>query len=151
MQDRIKQLRKTLKLTQTEFGARLGVSDSTVGAWEKGVIPRLAIPAICTEFHVRREWLETGAGEVFDKTFVDAAAAQRDFCLRAFASLPPDIQEKVLDALRAYLERRDSFGGGGASITVDNSPGSIIAGQINGTVNGANFGGEEEEEEEEEE
>lgn len=149
MKDRIKQLRKTLHFNQADFAQRLGVSQQTISDWEKGArVPPWTRLLICSVFHVRREWLEEGAGEVFDKTLTDAAAAQRDFCLRAFASLPPDIQEKVLDALRAYLERRDSFGGGGASITVDNSPGSIIAGQINGTVNGANFGGEEEEEEE---
>ena len=147
MQDRIKHLRKSLQLSQAAFAQRLGVVQQTVAAWEKGnSVPAWARLLICSVFHVRREWLEEGAGEVFDKTLTDAAAIQRDFCLRVFETFDPDLQRALYDALVDRVASYGRGGGEGASITVDNSPGAIVAGQINGTVNGANFGGEEEEE-----
>lgn len=66
MEKRIKELRKSKKLTQTEFGARLGVKGNTITNYEKGLrLPSDAIiTSICREFNVRREWLETGEGKM---------------------------------------------------------------------------------------
>ena len=67
MTDRIKSLRKSLHLTQTEFGERLGVKGNTVTGYENGTrAPSDAIiMAICREFGVNEIWLRTGAGEMF--------------------------------------------------------------------------------------
>lgn len=66
MEKRIKELRKSKNLTQTEFGARLGLSGSAITTYEKGIrIPSNAVvTSICREFGVRREWLETGEGKM---------------------------------------------------------------------------------------
>lgn len=67
MNSRIKELRKALKLTQKEFGARIGLCDSAITVWERsGKIPREKILFICQTFHVNQTWLETGDGEMFD-------------------------------------------------------------------------------------
>ena len=73
MKDRIKQLRKSLKLTQTEFGARIGVVGATITCYEKGTrsISNATIQSICREFHVREEWLRTGAEPMWEKTADD--------------------------------------------------------------------------------
>lgn len=68
MQCRIKAIRKYLKLTQTQFGERIGIKQNTIAAYESGIrIPsEAAIVSICREFNVNRHWLETGEGEMFN-------------------------------------------------------------------------------------
>lgn len=67
MQNRIKQLRKSLKLTQTDFGKRIGVQQNTIARYEDGsrVPSESIIMSICREYNVNREWLEDGIGEMF--------------------------------------------------------------------------------------
>lgn len=66
MENRIKQIRKSLKLTQVEFGERLGVKGNTITGYETGLrVPSDAIiMAICREFHINENWLRTGEGEM---------------------------------------------------------------------------------------
>lgn len=67
MLNRIKELRKQLGLTQTEFGTRLGVKGNTVTGYETGIrTPSDAvITSICREFNVNELWLRQGVGEMF--------------------------------------------------------------------------------------
>lgn len=66
MQNRIKELRKSLGLNQTEFGARLGVAQSTVGGWEGGFreVSDAIIKSIVREFGVSEAWLRDGTGDM---------------------------------------------------------------------------------------
>ena len=66
MQNRIKELRKSLGLTQTEFGAKLGVATSTIAGYEYGTraVSDAIIKSICREYGVNETWLRTGAGEM---------------------------------------------------------------------------------------
>ncbi len=108
MQDRIKKLRKYLQLTQSEFGARIGVSDAAVAHWERGrqVVPAPILISLCREFNVNREWLETGVGEMFlPVVSEDTASAQRRFIGEIFDSLPVDKQRIILDALRSAFSQ----------------------------------------------
>ena len=67
MQNRIKSVRKSLGLTQTEFGAKIAVKGNTITTYEKGTrIPSDAvINSICREFKIDEDWLRTGNGEPF--------------------------------------------------------------------------------------
>ena len=69
MQNRIKEVRKHLKLTQTEFGKRIGVKGNTITGYETGLrSPSDAvITSICREFNVSEKWLRTGDGDMFVK------------------------------------------------------------------------------------
>lgn len=69
MQDRIKALRKSLCLTQKDFGFRLGIQANTVTSYETGVrTPNNSmILAICREFNVNETWLRTGEGEMMQQ------------------------------------------------------------------------------------
>lgn len=69
MKDRIKSLRKSLKLTQQEFADRIGIKRNTVGLYEIGQsgISDTVIKSICREFNVNEAWLRTGDGEMFRK------------------------------------------------------------------------------------
>ena len=68
MNERIKDLRKSLGLTQLEFGEQVGVKANTIGNYEIGLrTPSDAvIRAICREFNVNEDWLRTGDGEMFN-------------------------------------------------------------------------------------
>lgn len=70
IKDRLKELRKSLNLSQDEFGNRLGVARNTIANYEIGLrTPREAtIVSICREFGVSRIWLTQGIGEMFEES-----------------------------------------------------------------------------------
>lgn len=65
---RIKAVRKAKGLKQAEFGKQIGLTQGGVSYIEQeGVtITEQNITIICQIFRVRREWLETGEGEMFN-------------------------------------------------------------------------------------
>lgn len=67
MKRRIKELRKTLGLTQQEFADRLGISRGNIATYEtrEGNPGNSVINLICREFSVNEVWLRTGDGEMF--------------------------------------------------------------------------------------
>lgn len=69
MNERIRELRKALKLNQTDFGEKIGVKQATIAGYENGSRQPIdaVITAICREFNVDETWLRTGEGEMFKK------------------------------------------------------------------------------------
>lgn len=67
MNERIKAVRKSAGLKQSEFAERLGIKPNTVTSYETGLrVPSDAIvTSICREFRVSETWLRTGEGEMF--------------------------------------------------------------------------------------
>ena len=67
MKDRLKQLRRALDLTQTEFAQRIGTVQNTITGYENGRRNPSGpvISAICKEFNVNENWLRNGTGEMF--------------------------------------------------------------------------------------
>lgn len=78
MEQRIKAIRKSKNLTQTEFGARIGIKGNTITGYETGIrTPSDAvIVSICREFNVSETWLRTGEGEMFIPTKRDDEIAE---------------------------------------------------------------------------
>lgn len=70
MNERIKAIRKSANLNQTDFGAKLGITFSAVSTIESGKNnpSEQTIRAICSEFNVNRTWLETGEGEPYKQS-----------------------------------------------------------------------------------
>lgn len=64
MKDRIKKIRKRLKLTQEEFGKRIGLARNSIASYETGrrEPTNSVIISICREFGVNELWLRTGDG-----------------------------------------------------------------------------------------
>lgn len=64
MKDRIKLIRKIKKLSQEEFGIRIGITRSSVSLLESGrnSPSEQTIMLICKEFGVNEVWLRTGEG-----------------------------------------------------------------------------------------
>lgn len=69
MNDRIKEIRKALGLSQDEFGRRLGVTRGAVTNIELNKVePKpLFVDLICREFNVNELWLREGIGEMFQE------------------------------------------------------------------------------------
>lgn len=67
MDERIKELRKVLGLTQQKFADAIGVRQNTVAQYEMGRNPPndTVITLICREFNVSETWLRTGEGDMF--------------------------------------------------------------------------------------
>lgn len=65
--ERVKEVRKALRLTQEKFGERIGVKKNTISQIESGingVTDQLRL-AVCREFNVNEDWLRTGEGSMF--------------------------------------------------------------------------------------
>ena len=67
MKDRIRAIRKHFGMNQTDFGAEIGMKQSTVTNYELGLrVPLdVVIQTICKRFNVDEHWLRTGEGEMF--------------------------------------------------------------------------------------
>lgn len=80
MNGRIKEVRKSLDLSQEEFGKRLGVSRGVVVNIElnRAEIKPLFIEHLCSVFNVNKEWLFSGYGEMFIETTKDVIATLSD-------------------------------------------------------------------------
>ncbi len=77
MNERIKELRLALDMTQESFSQRLGIKRNTIGNYETGnrIPSNQIIFSICREFNVNEEWLRTGNGEMFNKRSTDEELA----------------------------------------------------------------------------
>lgn len=108
MNTRIRELRKNLGLSQTEFGERLGLKQTTIAGYEtRGRTPIDAvISLICREFNVNETWLRTGAGDMFtmpSNNSLDTLAKEYHLSagacalIRRFLELDEDIQQAFVD------------------------------------------------------
>ena len=69
MNERIKELRKTLKLTQQEFADRLSLKRNTIATYEMGKATPSdrTVNDICEKYNVNEDWLRNGIGEMFNE------------------------------------------------------------------------------------
>ena len=104
MPSRIRAVRKALKLSQREFGERLGVSRDVISNIEYGrVLPKeLLLRHICQLYHVNPLWLENGEGEMFDDAASDSAKV--DEVVRVFKTLSPEFQDYALEQIKKLVE-----------------------------------------------
>lgn len=63
---RIKELRKSLGMTQDDFGKKIGLARNSVANYEIGrrTPTNAVITSICREFNINENWLRTGEGEM---------------------------------------------------------------------------------------
>ena len=67
MNERLKQLRKALGLTQQEFADKIGSKRNTIAKYETNTnVPSTAVLSlICRVFNVNEKWIKSGEGEMF--------------------------------------------------------------------------------------
>lgn len=101
LKDRIKCLRNSLKLSQTEFGESLGAGIGAIKNLEAGITilkPAMA-DLICRLYNVDPVWLETGEGEMFRKLSRQEQIA--DFVGKALADDSGDFRTQLISVLAA--------------------------------------------------
>lgn len=85
--ERVKKIRKDLGMTLEKFGERLGVGKTAISKIEKGErsLTTQMLKAICNEYRVNYEYLESGIGEPFSDVPRDTVDALcQEFNLDAF-------------------------------------------------------------------
>lgn len=108
--DRIKFLRKSLKLKQAEFGERISYKRGYVANLETSGddIHYRVIEAICREFQVSEKWLRTGEGDMFAPsspiTANDLDIVQK-WLIEKVRQLDTQSQNEIADVCRMIVER----------------------------------------------
>lgn len=111
MEERLKELRKTLGLNQEDFGSKIGLTRSAICNYENGsrTLMEQTIISICREFNVNRAWLVEGIGDMFTnlpETILDELALQFDLSeeekelVEDFCNLPKEYRKIMMDWLR---------------------------------------------------
>ena len=114
MNERIKEIRRIVGLTQQEFASRIGVKRNTVATYEMGrsAPSDSAVALICREFNVNEHWLRTGEGEKFiqpDTFSLDEFARERGMTelelgiIKVYFNLPPPVRGEMLADLKKLL------------------------------------------------
>lgn len=124
MNNRIKSIRENASLSTRAFGEKIGISSAGVSKLESGANnpSEQTIRAICSVFGIRRDWLETGDGEMYAPVMEDDAIGiigQRMLddpeytgrLFRAVAAMGEDswriLAEKVYELFEAYAAAGD--------------------------------------------
>lgn len=101
---RIKEVRTLLKMSQKDFGDKLGVSRDVIANIEYNRVEpqKIFIQHLCSTFSVNQDWLETGVGNIFLNDNKNLSEA-----IRVFESLNPDLQDYALKQIKALLELQE--------------------------------------------
>lgn len=96
--DRIKEIRISLGLNQSDFGNKIGLGQAGVSALEKGIrgITDRNIQLICEKFNVNEEWLRNGEGEMF------LDVSEEDEFMKAATELRISGDEGIMQAVIEY-------------------------------------------------
>ena len=102
MNERIKELRKTLGLTMEKFGKSLGVGKSAINKIEKGEnnVTEQMLKAICREFHVSEQGLRDGIGDMFVQPVDETAVLVSNL----LENTDDEFYTLVLDIIRTYQQ-----------------------------------------------
>ena len=118
MNTRIKNLRKQLGLTQSEFGEKIGLKGNTITNYENNIrTPSDAvIYSICREFNVNEHWLRSGEGDMFlrlsrndeiaayvARVMKDESAYYQQKMLLFFSRLSPEMLRKLEEVAKDIL------------------------------------------------
>lgn len=112
--ERIKEIRKALKLSQPAFGDKLGVKRDVIANIELERVPvkDLMLKHICRTYNVNPLWLENGEGEMFletPDTILDDLAVEFDLSptemniVTNYLKMSPEDRRKVSDLLHKLL------------------------------------------------
>jgi transcriptional regulator with XRE-family HTH domain len=102
---RVKQVREALELSQRNFSSILALSNGYIGGVETDVrkVNGRLIKLIVSEFGVNETWLTTGEGEMFaqnpDEKFTKLVGL--------FKELPPKYQEVVYQMIEVLLRVKE--------------------------------------------
>ena len=104
MNERIKALRKELKMSQDVFAEKLGLTKNYISLVENGNrnLSEQSIKVLCSILNVNEEWLREGKGEMFIKMTRDEEIAT--FIGKALHSEEDSFKKRLISALSALNE-----------------------------------------------
>jgi transcriptional regulator with XRE-family HTH domain len=110
MNKRLRDVRKVLKLNQTEFATQIGIAQSGYSLIETGenALTEQNIKLICLIFNVNETWLRTGKGEMFD-TISKPKNEEEKNLVEMFRRLSPEMRAFVLRKIRELLRLDGEF------------------------------------------
>jgi transcriptional regulator with XRE-family HTH domain len=109
--ERIKKLRAVLRLTQADFGKRLGVSRDVINNLERArVEPKdVFLDHLCLIFGVRKQWLTNAEGEMFDREYKEDK--QLSEAIEIFSALSPKYRTYALSQMKGLFAMQTENGG----------------------------------------
>ena len=114
MPERIYQLRKSLRLSQTAFGAKIGVTGGGVSLVERGLREpsRTLIAMICKVYGINEAWLLTGEGPMESQQGAQLVTAEVvetvNRLLQVLSRLPADDWAAVRAGVTALLDAAEA-------------------------------------------
>lgn len=101
MNSRIRELRKSLKLSQREFAEKIGLKQNAISYMEKNgsTVTEQNIKTICSQFSVNEDWLRTGSG----KMLLENKKKQKEF-FDVFDELSPILQDYLIKTAKELLD-----------------------------------------------
>ena len=114
--ERFRELRKTLGLSQVKFGTPIGLTRDEIKniEYDKTSPRDITIPIICREFNVSERWLRTGEGEMFVQlsrdeeiaAFVGATlAGEAENFKRRFVAMLAKLDESEWELLEKMIDK----------------------------------------------
>lgn len=112
---RIKQVRKSLKLNQADFGEQIALAQTYLSQIERGdrEVTEKILKLVCFQFNVSERWLRTGEGNMFEESS-DSLISQlcekyklddmARVLLETFISMPQDERDVVMNFARRVAE-----------------------------------------------
>ena len=105
MSERLKELRKSLKMNQTNFSKQIGITQTAYSMIENGINPlsNRHIKVICLAYNVNETWLRTGEGEMFI-----SSPYEQEF-VKIFSKLTTETQQHLLCIIKELLKIQNEF------------------------------------------
>lgn len=102
---RLKQLRKVLKINQTDFAKQLGITQTAYSMIENGNNPLSDryVKVICSVFNVNETWLRIGEGDMFF-----SSPYEKEFT-EIFGNLAPATQQYLLLMAKELLNTQEKL------------------------------------------
>jgi transcriptional regulator with XRE-family HTH domain len=102
MNERLRELRKYLGLSQRALCAKIGMTQSTYAALETGArdLRDAYLKLICNAFKVNEDWLRYGEGDMF----LEEPNKELEELLKVFDKLTPALQRYLVKQARGLLE-----------------------------------------------
>ena len=104
MKNRVRQIRKSLNMTQAEFGAEIGKGRDSIANIENGrvAVDETMVKLLCSKYGYDEHWLRTGEGDPKPKPSPDEALAK--LAGEALAGKCTEDQQLVMQALSGLDE-----------------------------------------------
>ena len=101
--ERIKQIRTILKMTQVNFSKKIFITQSSYNEIESGTrrVNDRIIQLICNEFNINKDWLKNGAGDMFDEEKPDISL---EHLIEIYKQLDKTLQEYLLEQSELLLK-----------------------------------------------